>query len=140
MTEEKRKLIEASFNNSATLQFYKAKLIEVKTDYVEIYVPKQENMTRSAGMFTGAIMSALVDASAGFAAVTHYEDDAYVVTVDLTVKFLSPAIGDALLSKAYVVKGGKKISTVRVEVFAISEDGGRPIHAATSLVTMMRIR
>lgn len=140
MTAEKKALIEASFNRSETLQFYNATLIEVDTDFVSIKIPKQTMMTRKHGMFNGAMIASLVDVSSGYAAVSHHEDDCYVVTVELKVNYLRPAIGDYLLSKSYVVKGGKKISVIRTEIYAITETTGKETHAATSLVTMMRIK
>lgn len=140
MTEEKRQLIEASFNRSETLKFYNASLMECKTDFISIKIPKQQLMTRKHGMFNGAMIASLVDVSSGYAAVSHYEDDCYVVTVELKVNYLRPAIGDYLLSKSYVIKGGKKISTIRTEIFAIDEQTQKETHAATSLVTMMRIK
>lgn len=140
MTPEKKQLVEASFNRSETLKFYNATLMEIETDFVSIKIPKQEMMTRKHGMFNGAMIASLVDVSSGYAAVSHYEDDCYVVTVELKVNYLRPAIGDFLLSKAYVLKGGKKISTIRTEIFAVDEISGKETHAATSLVTMMRIK
>ena len=140
MTPEKKQLVEASFNRSQTLKFYNATLMEIETDFVSIKIPKQEMMTRKHGMFNGAMIASLVDVSSGYAAVSHYEDDCYVVTVELKVNYLRPAIGDFLLSKAYVLKGGKKISTIRTEILAVDENSGKETHAATSLVTMMRIK
>lgn len=140
MTPEKKQLVEASFNRSETLKFYNATLMEIETDFVSIKIPKQEMMTRKDGMFNGAMIASLVDVSSGYAAVSHYEDDCYVVTVELKVNYLRPAIGDFLLSKAYVLKGGKKISAIRTEIFAVDENSGKETHAATSLVTMMRIK
>ncbi|QIG88385.1 PaaI family thioesterase [Chryseobacterium sp. POL2] len=139
MTAEKRQLIEKSFNNSETLKFYKANLEKLDKDFISIKIPKQEMMTRKAGMFNGAMMASLVDVSSGYAAVSHYEDDCYVVTVELKVNYLRPAIGEALLSKSYVVKGGKSISVIRTEIYCIS-DNGKESHVATSLVTMMRLK
>ncbi len=140
MTPEKRQLIDASFNRSETLKFYNTTLIEAETDFVSIKIPKQTLMTRKHGMFNGAMIASLVDVSSGYAAVSHYEDDCYVVTVELKVNYLRPALGDYLLSKSYVIKGGKKISTIRTEIYAIDESTNKETHAATSLVTMMRIK
>ncbi len=140
MTPEKRQLIDASFNRSETLKFYNATLIEAETDFVSIKIPKQTLMTRKHGMFNGAMIASLVDVSSGYAAVSHYEDDCYVVTVELKINYLRPALGDYLLSKSYVIKGGKKISTIRTEIYAIDESTNKETHAATSLVTMMRIK
>ena len=140
MTEEKKHLIEASFNRSETLKFYQAELVAVETDFISIKIPKQSIMTRKHGMFNGAMIASLVDVSSGYAAVSHYEEDCYVVTVELKVNYLNPAFGDNLLSKSYVVKGGKKISVVRTEIYTINDDLNNEKHVATSLVTMMKIK
>lgn len=140
MTEEKKQLMTDSFNRSETLKFYKAELMQVETDFVSIKIPKMEMMTRKAGMFNGAMIASLVDVSSGYAAVSHYEQDCYVVTVELKVNYLRPAIGDALVSKSYVIKGGSKISVIRTEIYTVDEMGESESHVATSLVTMMKIK
>lgn len=140
MTPEKRKLITDSFDRSETLKFYKAELLEVDTDFVSIKIPKMEMMTRKAGMFNGAMIASLVDVSSGYAAVSHYAEDCYVVTVELKVNYLRPAMGDALVSKSYVIKGGTKISVIRTEIYIRNENSDFESHVATSLVTMMKIR
>ncbi|WP_322969702.1 PaaI family thioesterase [Faecalibacter sp. LW9] len=140
MTNEKRALMEASFNRSETLKFYKATLVELDTDYISIQLPKQQHMTRKHGMFNGAMIASLVDVSSGYAAVSHYDDDCYVVTVELKVNYLHPAVGEHLLSKSYVVKGGKKISVIRTEIYTTDKHSSQEKHVATSLVTMMRIK
>ena len=140
MTPEKRQLIEDSFGRSEILKFYKATLEEVKTDFVSIKIPKSEMMTRKAGMFNGAMIASLVDVSSGYAAVSHYPQDCYVVTIELKVNYLTVAIGDFLLSKSYVVRGGSRISVIRTEIYTINEEGTDETHVATSLVTMMKIK
>ncbi|KQR91092.1 thioesterase [Chryseobacterium sp. Leaf180] len=140
MSPEKRKLVTDSFAKSETLQFYKAEIVSMEKDFISIKVPKMQLMTRTAGMFNGAMIASLVDASSGYAAVTHYENDCYVVTVELKVNYLRPAVGEALLSKSYVIKGGKKISTIRTEIYTVNNENQEETHVATSLVTMMRIK
>jgi len=140
MTPEKKKLIKDSFERSETLKFYKAELLQVETDFVSIKIPKMEMMTRKAGMFNGAMIASLVDVSSGYAAVSSYKEDCYVVTVELKVNYLRPAMGDALVSKSYVVKGGGRINVIRTEIYTVDEDGGSESHVATSLVTMMKIK
>ncbi|WP_312902240.1 hotdog domain-containing protein [Chryseobacterium taichungense] len=62
------------------------------------------------------------------------------MTVELKVNYLRPAIGDALVSKSYVIKGGAKISVIRTEIYTIDENSESESHVATSLVTMMKIK
>jgi len=140
MTPEKRKLITDSFNRSETLKFYHAELLEADIDFISIKIPKMDLMTRKAGMFNGAMIASLVDVSSGYAAVSHYPEDCYVVTVELKVNYLRPALGDALVSKSYVIKGGARISVIRTEIYTVSESKALESHVATSLVTMMKIK
>lgn len=140
MTAEKLALITNSFERSAILKFYQASLVNVQTDYISIKIPKQDLMTRKHGMFNGGMIASLVDVSSGYAAVSHYEEDCYVVTVELKVNYLNPAIGENLLSKSFVIKGGKKISVIRTEIYTVDDDLTNEKHVATSLVTMMKIK
>lgn len=141
MTPEKRALVEKTFQNSEMNKLFKSKLIELKKDYVSIKVPRLSFSTRKAGMFNGAVISSLVDVSSGFAAVSHYEQDVYVVTVELKVNFLEPAMGDYILSKSKVVRGGRKISVVQTDIYSPKSTEDEELKlVATSLVTMMRIR
>ena len=101
MKPEKKQLILDSFSRSPMLKMLNVSLLEVETDYVSMKLPKQEFMTRKAGMFNGAMMASLIDVSSGYAAVSHFEEDCYVVTVELKVNYLRPALGDFLISILY---------------------------------------
>lgn len=138
MTDEKRQLMLKTFHNSEMVKLFNAELMELEKDFVSIKVPKLSFATRKAGMFNGAIISSLVDISSGFAAVSHYAEDVYVVTVELKVNFLQPAMGDNIVSKSKVIRGGKKISVVQTDIYSPTENEQK--HVATSLVTMMRIK
>lgn len=141
MSPEKKELILSSFNQSEMMKLLQGELIELETDFVSIRIPRLQFSSRKAGMFNGAIISALIDISSGFASVSHYQDDAYVVTVELKVNFLQPALGDCLLSKSKVIRGGKKICVIQTDIYSPSEvDSSVNKHVATSLVTMMRIK
>ena len=139
MKPEKKQLIIDSFNRSPMLKMLNVSLVEVEIDFVSMKLPKQEFMTRKAGMFNGAMMASLVDVSSGYAAVSHFEEDCYVVTVELKINYLRPAVGDFLISKSYVVKGGR-VNVIRTEVYAQDEGDETQTHVATSLVTMMKIK
>jgi uncharacterized protein (TIGR00369 family) len=120
------------------LKFLNASLIEFKTDHVSLKLPKQEFMTRKSGIFNGAMKASLVDISSGSAAINHFEEDCYVVTVELKINYLRPALGDFLSSKSYVIKGGR-LSVIHTEIYAQNEGEKIQKHVATSLVTMMKI-
>lgn len=138
MTEEKKALILKSFEKSPMLQLYQARLVDFSSTFFSISIPKQDYMVRTAGMFNGAVIASLVDASSGYAAVAAKQKDCYVVTVELKINYLRPAIGEELLSEAHIVKAGSKLAVVRTEIYAVS--GDKKVHVATSLVTMMYLK
>lgn len=140
MTPEKKQLILQSFHKSEMMKLYQGELLDVQTDYVSIKIPRLSFSSRQAGMFNGAVISSLVDISSGFAAVSHHPQDVYVVTVELKVNFLQPAMGECLISKSRVIRGGNKISVVQTDIYSPSQQDITDLkHVATSLVTMMRI-
>lgn len=138
LSEDKKELVLKSFAKSGMLQHYGAKLVAFDDQFFSISIPKQDFMVRASGMFNGAVISGLVDASSGFAAVCAKKNDCYVVTVELKINYLRAAIGDSLLSESHIVKAGAKIAVIRTEIYAVTEDC--KIHAATSLVTMMYLK
>ncbi|OJU76487.1 MAG: hypothetical protein BGO09_16320 [Bacteroidetes bacterium 47-18] len=138
MDQERKDQIRASFERSKTMALYGARLLSVQQGYIEIEVDKQDFMARPAGMFNGAAIATLVDVASGYAAVSAKLKDSYVTTVELKINYLSPAIGEQLRAKAQVIKNGKVLSVVRVDVYAVTK--GMENLAATSLVTMMQLR
>ena len=138
LAADKKILVENSFQKSPMLQMYQAKLEALDSDFFSISIPKQDYMVRAAGMFNGSVIASLVDASSGFAAVCAKRNDCYVVTVELKINYLRPAIGDSLLSESHVVKAGAKIAVIRTEIYALTAT--KKVHVATSLVTMMYLK
>lgn len=136
--KEREDQIRASFERSGTMKMYGARLLTVAKGFVEITVDRQDFMARPAGMFNGATIAAMVDVASGYAAVAAKSVDSYVTTVELKINYLNPALGEQLKARAQVIKNGKVLSVVRVDIYAV-KDGTENL-AATSLVTMMQLR
>ncbi len=63
----------------------------------------------------GGVISALVDAAAG-AAVATRNWPPHLVTIDLGVSYLEPAVGDRIEAEAKVLAGGRQFTFIEVEV------------------------
>jgi uncharacterized protein (TIGR00369 family) len=135
-TERQTQLLQ-SFDRSKMIQLFGAKVKKLDTGYMEIIIPKQDFMTRPAGMFNGSTIASLVDVSAGYAAASAKPTDSYFTTVELKVNYLNPATGDFLVAKAIVIKSGKVLTVVRSDIYSLKEEQESLV--ATSLVTMMEI-
>lgn len=143
MTENKRDLVMASCQRSAALRWLKAKVSGLSDGYFELTVPKQEFTQRTSGMFNGSTISSAVDIAAGYAAVSAWDEDCVFSTVELKVNFLNPAFAGWLIACAQVLKKGKKLSVVRVDVFNTdtpqNPEKSKERMVATALVTLMKI-
>jgi uncharacterized protein (TIGR00369 family) len=64
----------------------------------------------------GAMLAALADHSAGFAAVSVTGRDAYVATVDLNLRFLRPAFAAPIRSETRVVRRGRRLVFLQTEL------------------------
>jgi uncharacterized protein (TIGR00369 family) len=69
----------------------------------------------------------LGDSAAGYAALTLMPPEVEVMTVEMKVNLLSPAVGDSLEAIGEVVRAGRRLSVVRAEVFALSGAGRKTV-------------
>lgn len=71
------------------------------------------------GMPHGGAIAALIDAAAGAAAALSIDDlrDApSVATIDMRVDYLAPGRGDELTATATVMRSGRRVTVVRIDV------------------------
>ena len=109
--------------------------IEPGKDRVTVRIPARPEFARIAGEpgFHGAIVAGAVDIAA-HAAIT-LRTRGPTPTVDLRVDYLRASTGADLLARASIVRAGRGLGTVRVEV---SEPGGRAIAAGMATFYLRR--
>ena len=83
---------------------------------------------------TGVIILALL---AGYAALSVLPAGAEVVTVEMKINLLAPAVGDRLVAEGRVLRPGRRIVVVASDVFAEGPKGRK--HVATMLGTMVPV-
>ena len=84
-----------------------------------------------------ALAFAIGDSAAGYAALSVLPDGAEVVTVEMKINLLSPAVGDRLVAEGRVIRPGRRIVAVASDVFAEGDKGRK--HVATLLGTMVPV-
>jgi uncharacterized protein (TIGR00369 family) len=104
-----------------------------------ISVLSQPNLHQHHGFIHAGVTTTIADTAAGFAALTHFDKDSEVVSAELKMSLLNPAVGDTLVAHARVVKAGRTLSTVQADVYAISK-GKDDVHVATGLLTMFQVK
>lgn len=80
---------------------------------------RKTDMAQYAGFLHAGLIGALLDTACGFAAATVAGN---VLASHFAVNCLAPAVGEVFITKARVVKAGKKQVFARAELFAQNGD------------------
>jgi len=132
---EYRDRIAASFGRQAFMAHLGAVLSAVGPGTCEIRIPYRTELTQQHGFFHGGCIGALADVVGGYAGYTTAPADATLLTVEYKINIVAPGRGEALVGRGRVVRAGRTLVTVAVDVFAV--DGGRETLCATALQTIM---
>ena len=108
------------------------RLESLREGEAELALPYDEKLTTMGDVVHGGAISSLTDAAAAAAAVSAAEGDSLAggTTVDLSISLLAAARGSDLRARARVIRRGKAISFVEVDV---QNGDGSPV--AKGLVT-----
>ncbi len=74
------------------------------------------DLTRMGDILHGGALASLIDTAAAFAVHTLLEPAQRTVTVDLTIHYLRPVTGGQIRAIARVLRDGRRIAIVAVEV------------------------
>lgn len=131
-----KKRIEESFARQKLMVFYGGNISVEAAGLVTVRVPVKDFLLRTSGIFHGGVIAATADTAAGYAAVSCEALDANFLTVEFKINFLSKAKGGELIAKASVVKHGRTLTVVCVEVFVLAANAEKKI--AIALVTLIK--
>jgi uncharacterized protein (TIGR00369 family) len=131
-----KEAIEQSFGRQKLMAAYGARIDVTEPGSVSVAVPAKEFLLRTSGIFHGGVIAATADTAAGYAAVSCGPTDTSFLTVEFKINFLNKAKGDWLVAKATVLKNGRTLTVVSVDVFVQTENIEKK--AATALVTLIK--
>lgn len=126
--------VRSGFEKQGLMSTLGAKLVDGRSGRCSISVPYSDQLSQQHGFFHGGVTAAISDNAAGFAGHTLMGANEQPLTVEFKINFLAPAQGDALEARAKVVKSGRRLKHVAVEVFAV--DAGIEKLVAMALVTV----
>lgn len=127
--------IHDSFARQPVMATIGATLTGVMPGEVTIELPVRSDLTQQHGFVHAGIVTLIVDTACGYAALTRMPPAAAVLTVEFKVNFLSPAIGEKLVARGWVIKPGKTLMVCLGEVHV--RNGGEDKLVATILATMI---
>lgn len=91
-------------------------------------------LERFGGIMHGGALASLADSASAFAVLSTLKGGEQTVTVDLTLHYLRPVTGGRLTAHARVLRGGRRIATVSVEIF--NESGALVVTALTTYLKL----
>jgi uncharacterized protein (TIGR00369 family) len=91
-------------------------------------------LERFGGIMHGGALASLADSASAFAVISTLEGSEQTVTVDLTLHYLRPATGGKLTAHARVLRAGRRLATVSVEI--LNESGALVVTALTTYLKL----
>jgi uncharacterized protein (TIGR00369 family) len=110
-------LLRKSFAAQGAMRALGAAITSVEHGVCRLELPHHEGALQQHGYFHGGIVGALADSAAGYAANSVLMPSREVLTVEYKINFLSPAKGERLCAEGRVVKSGRTLTVVAVEVW-----------------------
>ena len=101
----------------------------------EVCLPYREELCQTTGFIQAGVIGMLADIAGGAAAGTLLAKGWLLMTVDYSVKLIAPAVGDRIIARGEVTRGGGTLTVSRVDVLA--EARGRERLCAVGLVTLL---
>ena len=129
--------LRGSFARQTMMQTLGAEMVEAAEGRVVISAAIAPHVLQQKGFAHGALPFAIGDSAAGYAALSVLPEGFEVVTVEMKINMLSPAVGDRLVAEGRVIRPGRRIVAVASDVFAEGAQGRK--HVATLLGTMVPV-
>ena len=128
MDAANKRRIQRSFDAQAMMTTLGAQMTHVAEGELEITAPILPGATQHQGYGHAGLTFSIGDSAAGYAALTLMPLDSEVVTAEIKINLLAPAVGDKLRARGRVIKPGKRLVVVSSEVHAL-KDGAETLIA-----------
>ena len=116
-----------SFAKQSMMASLGAYLIRATDGACVIRAPMLPAFGQQHGAAHAAVAFALGDSAAGYAALTQMPEGQEVMTAEMKINLLSPAIGETFEAIGEVVRAGRRLTVVRAEVFALTGAQRKPV-------------
>lgn len=129
--------VRASFSRQTMMATLGAELLDLGHGSARIVAPILPGSRQQQDAGHAALTFAIGDSAAGYAALTMFGADDEIMTVEMKINLLRPAVGERLVAEGRVIKPGRRITVVAAEVFA--ESGGERKQIALLQGTMIPV-
>ncbi|MFD8420873.1 PaaI family thioesterase [Streptomyces sp. NPDC059466] len=115
-----------------------ARITHIGPGRVHIVLQARPEVTQQHGYIHAGATSAIADSAGGYAALTLFDDESDVLTVEYKINLLAPAVGDHLEAIGTVIRPGRTLTVCQLEVYGVQFDGARKL-VANGQQTLIRV-
>ena len=123
-----------AFASVAYAKFLGLQLGDMDEGDVSVFLDVRDELKQNQGVVHGGAVASLIDTASAFAVLTQIEIHERVTTTDLTIHYLRPITSGRMTARARVVRGGRRLFVLSVEVRNDSE-----ALVATAVTTYIKI-
>jgi len=127
MTDPLFSRVRTSFDASPMLATLGARLTRVEPGLVEIRAPILPSSRQQQGYGHAGLSFTIGDTAAGYAALTMAPAGHEILTVEIKINLMTPAMGDELIATGKLIRPGRRLSIVTAEVVARTGDTTKPV-------------
>lgn len=129
--------VRQSFAAQGLMQSFQARIDRLAAGTCQISAPIRPETSQQQGYAHAGLTFSLGDSAAGFSALSLMDDDHEVVTAEIKINLISPAVGERLIARGRVIRPGRRLFVVTADVYA--ESAGQLVHVALLQGTMIPV-
>lgn len=127
-----------SFASQGFMRLIGAEITSLSPGCCIISAPIHENVSQQHGFAHAGLTFSIGDSAAGYAALSLMPANADVLTAEIKINLMSPAVGTHLRAEGRVIRPGRRLMTVESLIFAY-EGATRGKQVAQMLGTMVTL-
>ncbi|MGB6155686.1 MAG: PaaI family thioesterase [Castellaniella sp.] len=124
---ELRQRIQTQFDRAGMMHHLGARLGDVAPGRVHVHLPYAPSLTQHMGFFHAGATATIADSAGGFAAMTLAPEGYTALSVEFKINMLAPARGESLEAIGKVIRKGRTLTIVQVDVFALNAGEKTPV-------------
>ncbi|GAB5455667.1 MAG: PaaI family thioesterase [Henriciella sp.] len=98
------------------------RVLEVRENYARVRQPVDPGNLRPGGYINGPTQMAIADSAAYIAIFTRIGITPMALTSNLNINFMRPCIGSAVVAEAHILKLGRTLAVINVDIRAEGSD------------------
>jgi uncharacterized protein (TIGR00369 family) len=127
--------VRESFARQSFMTLIGGEIVSLAPGACAVGLKARPDLCQQRGFLHGGVTTALADTAAGFSAYSLMPQGSAPLTVELKINLLSPAVGERFVAKGRVLRSGRTLTIVEVDVDA--ETGAHSKLIARMLATMI---